>query len=214
MFVCSLQSELVPLIKSSVFWPHAAPALYWNVNWYDWSDSQITHKATRNKDQDLSQSRPAEPWERERCVCVCVVVSSLLLPHIPLSDNKQNQSARRFMEKLKAHVLLRLEQCSLWSYANEEAFWCYKSSHYLKLRPSFLFSPSFFSLFNIFILQRSSRQRAVMPSVYWVLMGDQTCDCRRLCTYAAYKNAPPLPIHCFPHATKLTPHAVLVAIKT
>lgn len=138
------------LIKSSVFWPHAAPALYWNVNWFDWSGSQITHKATCNKDQDPSQSRPAEPWERERCEClsVCGAVCSLLLPHILLSDNKQNQNVRRFMGKLKAHVLLRLEQRGLWSYANDEAFWCYKSNHYLKQRPSFLFSPSFFSSFH------------------------------------------------------------------
>lgn len=158
--VCSLQCEL---IKSSVFWPHAAPALYWNVNWYDWAGSQITHKATCNKDQDPSQSRPAEPWERERCVClsVCRAVCCLLLPHILLSDNKQNQNVRRFMGKLKAHVLLRLEQRGLWSYANDEAFWCYKSNHYLKLRPSFLFSPSFFSFHTPkkFMLACSKRPR-------------------------------------------------------
>ena len=117
----------------------ASETLYWNVNWYDWSASQITHKATFNKPEirmshclTLLSQESERQREREReCVCECVCVrrrgewcllESLPFLFLPLSHtshclitNKRPeilQSVRWFMGRLIADVLLRLErQC-------------------------------------------------------------------------------------------------------
>lgn len=72
--VCVVSVGRERMEKSLASWSQAAEIPYWNVNWYDWSASQITHKAAFNKPK-IRMSHHLAPLRQGRgrgCVCVCV----------------------------------------------------------------------------------------------------------------------------------------------
>lgn len=93
VFVCACERKEGSLAS----WSQAAETLYWNVNWYDWSASQITHKAAFNKPK-IRMSHHLIPLRGRGCVCTrrrgegCLLESLLFLscslPRIFLPHNK------------------------------------------------------------------------------------------------------------------------------
>lgn len=100
--------------------------LHWNVNWYDWSASQIRHKAAFNKPK-IRMSHCLAPLRRGRGRgCVSVRSGVCWNPSFPLPaplllnstsrrliTNRKTellQSVRWFTGRLKAHILLRRDR--------------------------------------------------------------------------------------------------------